>query len=501
MNIAKKAHFPLVLLFSFSAAAFAEPAGRVLVSVGDAVVVRGGQEIKLTRGAAVEKGDLLRVGAASNLQVRFTDESVVALRPDTQFLIEDYKFTNEAGKDKSIFSLIKGGLRTITGLIGKTSRANYAMKSVTATIGIRGTNYSLVTCNNDCNNADGSTAPNGTYGGVTDGSVVASNQAGEREFGRNEYFHVATANSPPQPLLAPPSFLRDRLEGAGRTKDKGSQSVAQNGTEQGAASGGSNGESAAGTAAADSASSGPPATDSTLSASASSFASASRAPPSSELQAVEDGVATVFYVSADSEIDIAGTVRFRADTGTSSLAAEISEHQALASGYSAAAGNVYWGVDTRKPGSGDHFAFGDAAIAFPTSGIATYSHIGGTVPMDNLGQAGSLVSGGTLVLNYGSQTATLASPLVYTMPAPPTTLAGAGQYSITFTNLPFNQGPQAASVSYSGKGSLTSRQATVTSAYTGKNAEGAILGVATNGTISYSGSAPQGTATAQVYQK
>ncbi len=491
MNITRTV-YPSLLLLLLATTAYAEPAGRVLVAVGDVVAVRAGHELKLARGVDVEKGDLLRVGEASNVQVRFTDESVVALRPNTQFLIEDYKFTNEAGGDKSIFSLIKGGLRTITGLIGKTSRSNYAVKSVTATIGIRGTNFSLVTCNNDCNNADGSRAPNGTYGGVADGRVIASNQAGEKEFGRNEYFHVATANSPPQPLLAPPSFLRDRLEAAGRAKEKAGQSSAQNGASRGGSNGGTSGESSASRAAP------PPANDSPLAA---NVASAPLAPASAQLQAVADNVATVSYVSADANIDAGGAVHLSSDTGRSSLVAEISEHQALSSGFSAAAGNVYWGNDRSKPGTGDHFAFGDMATAIPTAGIATYSHIGGTIPSDNLGQSGSLIYGGTLVINYGTQTATLSKPIVYTMPAPPVTLAGTGQYTITFTNIPFNQGQQAASVSYSGLGSFSGGQAIVNGTYTGKNTEGAILSVATKGTISYSGTAQQGTATAQVYQK
>jgi len=503
MHIARIAQLSTVLLLA-SSVALAEPAGRVLVSVGDAVAVRGGQEVKLTRGTEVEKGDLLRVGEASNVQVRFTDESVVALRPNTQFSIDDYKFTREAGNDKSIFSLIKGGLRTITGLIGKNSRSNYAVKSVTATIGIRGTHFSLVTCNNDCNNADGSLAPNGTYGGVSDGRVIASNQAGEKDFGRDEYFHVATINSLPQPLLAPPPFLRDRLEAAGRGKDRGGQRLAQGGATASrvAASKATGGTAEGGGGASrELGARDRIMTLAELKAAASKTADPAAQPPGSQLQAVADSVAAVSWVSSGSSSDAASVVYIWANNGSSSLAAEIGEHQALASGFSAAAGNVYWGLDKFNPGGPDHFAFGDTATAIPTSGIATYSHIGGTKPSDNLGQGGSLLSGGTLVLNFGSQTATMATPIVYSMPAPPTTLSGSGQYTVTFTDVPFNQGAQAASVSYSGMGSFSSGQAIVNGTFTGKNAEGAILSVATKGKISYSGSAEQGTATVQVYQK
>ncbi|HEU0219388.1 MAG TPA: FecR family protein [Gallionella sp.] len=196
----------------------AEPAGRVLVAVGDTTALRNGVEVKLVRGAEVQSGDTLRTGEASNMQVRFTDEGITALRSNTVLRIDDYGFENKPGADKSFFSLVKGGLRAITGLIGSHSRGNYAVKATTATIGIRGTNFVLAQCANDCFNRDGSKAEDGLFGGVTDGRIAVTNQAGEKEFGMNEFFHVSSAAALPTPLLAPPSFLRDQLEGQAKSK-------------------------------------------------------------------------------------------------------------------------------------------------------------------------------------------------------------------------------------------------------------------------------------------
>ena len=69
----------------------AEPVGRVLVAVGDTSALRNGAVVKLTRGAEVQTGDTLRVGEASNMQVRFTDEGITALRSNSEFRIDDYK--------------------------------------------------------------------------------------------------------------------------------------------------------------------------------------------------------------------------------------------------------------------------------------------------------------------------------------------------------------------------------------------------------------------------
>jgi hypothetical protein len=203
----------LIMLSAWGSLYAAEPAGRVLILQGSAVAVRGAQEIPLARGTTIESGDLLKVADSSSMQVRFTDESVVALRANSQYKIDDYKFSEKGEGDKSVFSLLKGGMRTITGLIGKRNPENYQMRSTTATIGIRGTHFTAVNCASDCTNTDGSKVEDGLYGGVTDGRIVVRNSAGETEFSRDQYFQVTSNNALPIPLLAPPSFLRDKLDG------------------------------------------------------------------------------------------------------------------------------------------------------------------------------------------------------------------------------------------------------------------------------------------------
>lgn len=218
MKTMKRSVISASLLFACMGTAHAASVGRVLVSVGDTTAIRNGAVIKLATGAEVQSGDTLRVGEASNMQVRFIDEGIIALRANSAYRIDDYRFENKPGEDKAIFSLLKGGLRAITGAIALTSRENYAVKAQAATIGIRGTHFVLAQCSSDCFNKDGSKAEDGLFGGVTDGRIAVTNQAGEKEFGKSEFFHVASAVTLPQPLLAPPFFLRDQLEGQAKTK-------------------------------------------------------------------------------------------------------------------------------------------------------------------------------------------------------------------------------------------------------------------------------------------
>ncbi|MBP8183923.1 MAG: FecR domain-containing protein, partial [Rhodoferax sp.] len=174
----------MIKIFAFAGAltasvqVLAEPAGKVLAVAGSATIERAGQAVTIQAGQPVESGDVLAVGAGSALQVRFTDESVVALRANSRFKIENYQFKKDADTDRSLFGLLKGGMRTVTGLIGKFNQRNYAVQTSTSTIGIRGTHFTLVACNDDCIRPDGTPEPNGTYGGVADGRIHVANQSG-----------------------------------------------------------------------------------------------------------------------------------------------------------------------------------------------------------------------------------------------------------------------------------------------------------------------------------
>jgi hypothetical protein len=185
-----------------------QDAGRVLIVAGNVTIMRAGQTIPAQAGTPVRSGDTVVVGSQSSAQVRFTDDSLVALRADTTFRVSEYAYAGqESGTQRALFDLLQGGLRTVTGVIGRRDRTDYAVKTRTTTIGVRGTSYSLVDCDKSCRNADGSLAPDGTYGAVTEGRISAANNTGEREFGVDNFFYVASPNAPPEQLLAPPSFL------------------------------------------------------------------------------------------------------------------------------------------------------------------------------------------------------------------------------------------------------------------------------------------------------
>ncbi|HXZ96786.1 MAG TPA: FecR family protein [Burkholderiales bacterium] len=206
----------LMIVLALCATAHAEVVGRVLMAAGDASVIRNNEEMRVAVGFPIEDQDTLKTGPFSNMQVRFTDQSIVSLRDHSLLKIDEYKFDGKQdGLERAFFNLVKGGFRTITGLIGKVHKSNYGVKTATATIGIRGTNFALLQC---AEGSCGAAAKDGLYGGVSGGIIAATNSSGEYQFGSGDYFFVPSKTEPPKKLIGPPAFFADRLAGEGRVE-------------------------------------------------------------------------------------------------------------------------------------------------------------------------------------------------------------------------------------------------------------------------------------------
>lgn len=137
--------FPLALLW-VACNCFAEGAASVIFASGGAQIVgKDGQARVAARGGELEAGDTVETGDG-RVQLRFNDGASMSLQPSTRFRIDEFRFVAQNGKasagDRGFFSLLKGGFRTLSGLIGKERREQYKVNAAVATIGIRGTDYS-----------------------------------------------------------------------------------------------------------------------------------------------------------------------------------------------------------------------------------------------------------------------------------------------------------------------------------------------------------------------
>ncbi|MBL8518067.1 MAG: FecR domain-containing protein [Betaproteobacteria bacterium] len=152
---------PLVLLtvaLAASEAAWAA-SGRFTFVTGDVrVVTSGNRTVPATRGMEVNSGDLIITGADGMAQLSMVDEARLSLRSQSQMRIESYASTKD-GAEGSVLSLLRGTMRTFTGLLSPTAREKYAMRTKVATVGIRGSGNILFHCDENCPPTDGTGTP------------------------------------------------------------------------------------------------------------------------------------------------------------------------------------------------------------------------------------------------------------------------------------------------------------------------------------------------------
>ncbi len=140
-----------VLGITLSLASFAAvEVGEVSYSRGVLTGQLDGEPPRLIgRGVGLHNGETLNTGPGGFALLHFNDGTKMTLRPNTTFKIEN--LDARAGRENALFSLIRGGLRAITGAISKASPKAFRISSSVGTIGVRGTEFDARLCeSNEC---------------------------------------------------------------------------------------------------------------------------------------------------------------------------------------------------------------------------------------------------------------------------------------------------------------------------------------------------------------
>lgn len=123
------------------------------VAVQGHITVEGfnGERRRVVHGSSVYPGDLVETGSDGKAVLAFRDESKVSLGAATRFKVDDFVFDKgNPAEGRFLVSLLKGTVRALTGLIGKTQARNVSFKTPTATVGIRGTGIDLTCDDGGC---------------------------------------------------------------------------------------------------------------------------------------------------------------------------------------------------------------------------------------------------------------------------------------------------------------------------------------------------------------
>ncbi|MFT5611806.1 MAG: hypothetical protein ACI9WC_000153 [Arenicella sp.] len=179
--------------------------GTVILAKGVVTATSVGSSSRvLAKGGAIDEGDVVNTAGKSFAVIRMLDNTKLTLKPGTTIAIG--KFSTQEGKEEGCINLVKGGLRTVTGLIGKRRPDAFQVDTPIASIGIRGTDFITRICAGDECLVDeqelgfgdysgkpktsqsteiaeliNQQLPEGLYGSCETGAIVMSKCAGQSE--------------------------------------------------------------------------------------------------------------------------------------------------------------------------------------------------------------------------------------------------------------------------------------------------------------------------------
>lgn len=197
--------FLVITLFSYSqlSNAATNNAGIVISSTGPLTAIQNGKTRSLSRGTSFYASERIQTGEVTTAILRFTDGTISTLRPNSTMRVRGYAYNKKAPSPANShysINLIQGGLRTLSGQIAKIAPNNYKLDTKAATVGVRGTDFSM--------RYD---AKNGLLAAIFQGQIDVSNQAGSIVIGGNSpyrYAYVANQNTAPVGLTTAPKNLQ-----------------------------------------------------------------------------------------------------------------------------------------------------------------------------------------------------------------------------------------------------------------------------------------------------
>lgn len=177
----------------------ATTAGRVVFALGkpQAVDTAGaGRELK--KGDDVFSGDRLITGRG-RLQISLVDGAFISVQPNSEYHLENYQYAGKQdGTEQAIYRLAKGGVRAVTGLIGKQNPDAYKVHTAVATIGIRGTGHNTRICAGDCGSIK-----DGLYHNTWEGITYVENDVDTQDVPAGKGVYVERIDTPIEPLAQP----------------------------------------------------------------------------------------------------------------------------------------------------------------------------------------------------------------------------------------------------------------------------------------------------------
>jgi hypothetical protein len=134
----------VILCFLFAAKASLAAIGSVTEQQGpSAQLERNKEKLEASKGTEVEMNDVIST-AKTKLALVFDDDTKVAVTEQSKLVIDDFVYDPSAKTGRLAMKVAMGTVRYASGGIAKNNRENVRLRTPTATISVRGTDFAMV---------------------------------------------------------------------------------------------------------------------------------------------------------------------------------------------------------------------------------------------------------------------------------------------------------------------------------------------------------------------
>ena len=117
--------------------------GEVTEQIGqDAIISRDKDTIVVGKGTGINMNDTITTSKAK-LNLTFEDNTKVAMTQQSKLVIDDFVYDPNSGTGTLAMNVAMGTVRYASGAISKNSRENVRLRTPTATISVRGTDFTM----------------------------------------------------------------------------------------------------------------------------------------------------------------------------------------------------------------------------------------------------------------------------------------------------------------------------------------------------------------------
>ena len=131
----------LLVALALALAANAAEIGQIKTSKGQVAVQREGQSLPGAVGTRVQNADTIRTGADGSVGITMDDDSLLSIGPNSVLSLDRYAYDPTTSRGRFDASLNKGTLAVISGRIAKQSPDAMTVRTPTAVLGVRGTEF------------------------------------------------------------------------------------------------------------------------------------------------------------------------------------------------------------------------------------------------------------------------------------------------------------------------------------------------------------------------